>query len=101
MYFIGAGRVAVQIELPEGRSVRICSIGSGALVGEIALYLGQIRSASVVAEWPTRAYRLSAAALRRMEEADAGVAAAFHQYVARYLARRLADTNALLKRALN
>jgi CRP-like cAMP-binding protein len=41
-------------------------VGPGAVVGEMGLDLDRARSASVVADCPTRVYCLSRAALERM-----------------------------------
>ena len=96
VFFIESGRVTVEIAFGSERARRLRSYGPGALVGEMALYLGQIRAAAVVADEPTIAYRLTAAALARM---DTTLAAAFHESMVRVVARRLADANRLIQRA--
>jgi SulP family sulfate permease len=93
MYFIEAGLVTAQLELPDGQVIRLRSIRGGATVGEMGLYLGTVRTASVIATRPSAVYRLSAEALKTMREQDPEVAALLHEWIARLLAERLADNN--------
>ncbi|MGI9383579.1 MAG: cyclic nucleotide-binding domain-containing protein, partial [Methyloligellaceae bacterium] len=99
LYFIESGKVAVELEIGEDEPVRLRSIGPGT-VGEIGLYIGLPRTASVVAEDQGTVHRLSAAALARMERDDPDLAAAFHKFIARRLANRLANTTEVLQRVL-
>jgi SulP family sulfate permease len=91
MYFIEGGLVTAQLEFPDGQILRLRTIRGGATVGEMGLYLGQVRTASVVAARASSVYRLSAQALKDMREQDPEVAALLHEWVARLLAERLAD----------
>ncbi|HUZ71492.1 MAG TPA: SulP family inorganic anion transporter [Stellaceae bacterium] len=100
MFFIESGRITVRLQLADARSVRLRTMGAGTTVGEIGCYLGQMRSAAVIADQPTRAYRLTAEALRRMEERDPDLAAALHRYMVGLLADRLSSTAALLQKVL-
>jgi SulP family sulfate permease len=92
LYFLESGRLTVQLESPEGERMRLRTMGPGTVVGEVTLYLGTPRTASVVAEVHSRLHRLSADALARMERGDPTVAAAVHRMFARLLAERLTDT---------
>jgi sulfate permease, SulP family len=92
LYFLESGRLTVQLESPEGERMRLRTMGPGTVVGEVTLYLGTPRTASVVAEVPSRLHRLSADALARMERGDPAIAAAVHRMFARLLAERLTDT---------
>ncbi len=96
MYFVESGRVTARLELSGGRSVRLRSMGSGTVVGEIGLYLEMPRTATVVADQAGVVFRLTAEALRRMEIESPGLAAAFHHFMARLLAERLLESNATL-----
>ena len=40
LLYIAAGRVEVQLELPDGRVIRVRAYEAGTLVGEIAFYTG-------------------------------------------------------------
>ena len=101
LLFIESGRVAVQLEIAGGRSVRLRAFGPGAVVGEIAMYLGIPRSASIIADRPTQAYRVSVRSLERMKQEHPELVAEFHQYIARLLAERLSDANKLLRSVLD
>ena len=92
LYFLESGRLTVQLESPEGGQMRLRTIGPGTVVGEVTLYLGTPRTATVVAEVPSKLHRLSANALARMERGDPAIAAAVHRMFARLLAERLTDT---------
>jgi CRP-like cAMP-binding protein len=88
--------VAIVLELPNGQTLRLKSMGAGTVVGEIAFYLGVPRSASVVALEKTTAWRLSSTRLRDMQREAPTLATLFHQYMARMLATKVVDTNRLV-----
>jgi sulfate permease, SulP family len=92
LYFIESGELEAFIDLADGHSLRLRTMGKGSVVGESGLYLGTRRSASVRTTRPTVLYRLSLAELDRMKARAPEVAAAFHQFVARLLADRLVHT---------
>lgn len=93
MYFVEAGLVSAQLEAPGGKVVRLRSIRGGATVGEMGLYLGQVRTASVVASRRSVVYRLSAEALQAMRRENPEVAAVLHEWIARLLAERLTEND--------
>ena len=90
------------VRLENGQRKRLRTLGPGSLVGEMALYSGQPRSADVVAETPCRAYRLSAERFARLEREDPSVVIQFHSFVVKLLAKRLSaasdEIRALLSR---
>jgi SulP family sulfate permease len=89
LYFVERGEVSVMVGLENGQRKRLRTLGPGSLVGEMALYSGQPRSADVVAETPCRAYRLSAERFARLEREDPSVVIQFHSFVVKLLAKRL------------
>ncbi len=91
LFFIEQGEVSVQLQLPEGKSVRLRTIHHGTVVGEVATYLGGVRTASVVTLEPTVAYRFSLSSIREMEQRDPDLAAALHKWIAAVMAERLTD----------
>jgi SulP family sulfate permease len=101
MYFIEAGLLSAQLELPDGKLLRLRSMRGGTTVGEIGMYLGNQRTASVVADRPSVVYRLSVEALKEMEAQDPGAAALLHKWIARLLAERLAENNRTLEALLD
>jgi SulP family sulfate permease len=101
MYFVEAGLVSVQLDLPGGKIMRLRSMRGGTTVGEMGMYLGTVRTASVVADRPSMVYRLSRSALKEMERNDPGLAAYLHQWMAHLLAERLADNNRTIEALLD
>jgi len=93
MYFIEDGQVSISLTLDGGAKMRLRSFGSATIVGEMALYSGQQRTADVVTDRRTKAYRLSLASLRQLERDDVAVALQLHHYVVKVMASRLAATN--------
>jgi len=96
LYFVDSGSVTAQLELGEGRSARLRTILSGTVVGEAGVYLGRQRTATVVTAQASTLYRLTAVAMERMEVTEPDLAAALHHWVARLMADRLAENNAVL-----
>jgi SulP family sulfate permease len=93
LYLLERGEVSVMVQLENGERKRLRTLGPGSLVGEMALYSGQPRSADVVAETPCRAYRLSAERFARLEREDPAVVIQFHSFVVRLLAKRLSSAS--------
>ena len=100
IYFIEAGLISAQLELPNGKTLRLRSMRGGTTVGEIGMYLGDTRTASVIADRPSIVHRLSKDAVKKMEKNDPEVAAFLHQWIATLLAERLADNNRTIEALL-
>jgi SulP family sulfate permease len=62
---------------------------NGRVVGEIGFYLGQDRTASIVADEASTLYRLSRQDLQRIEREDPEVAAILHRIIVHLLAERV------------
>jgi SulP family sulfate permease len=97
MYFIVQGTVAAYLERPGKRPVRIRTAGAGTLVGEIGIYTGQRRTATVRAEAVCVAQRLSLSSIRRMEQADSDLATLLHRFLATVLAIKLTGATLLIE----
>ena len=97
MYFIESGMVTAQLEAADGQLVRLRSMRGGTTVGEMGMYLGAARTASVIASRPSTVYRLSAESLKKMREQDPEVAALLHEWIARLLAERLTANNRIIE----
>jgi len=72
-------------------------MGPGTVVGELGLYLRTNSAASVITEKESVFYRLTAEALKNIEEKEPEIAAAFHKYMAQRLGQRLLYTNQSLQ----
>jgi SulP family sulfate permease len=101
LYFIESGKVKVLIELDNGQTMRLRSMGSGTVVGELGFYLEQARVASVVTEDKCRIFRLTIESLRRMEREQPILASAFHEFMVRILAERVTQQNRTLRALLD
>jgi SulP family sulfate permease len=97
MYFLDSGQVTTQLMLENKPPMRLRSMGGGTVIGEVGLYLKQIRNATVYTSKPSVVYRLSEASLRAMEAQEPEVAAALHQWMVRLLAQRLSENNQTLQ----
>jgi SulP family sulfate permease len=93
LFFVESGQLRVELETGEGKHIRLKTIGAGSLVGEIGLYTGAERSASIIAEKPSVLYTLSGEALAQMEKKDPKIAIEFHKFVAVMNSQRLTDSN--------
>jgi len=92
LYVVAEGSVAVVLEAGGRRRV-LRRYRSGAFVGEMALYTGEPRSASVIAEQDSLLYRLPAGQFNSMSEKDPEAAGLMHGYIVRLLAERLGRSN--------
>lgn len=100
LYFLEQGDVSVYLRPAAGEMVRIRRTGPGTVLGELGFYLGTPRTASVIADGPGRAYRLTSDALGRMEDRHPALAAALHRFMADLLAERLLRTTHTLEAVL-
>jgi SulP family sulfate permease len=93
VFFLASGRLRVQITSPDGTVLRLRTMMAGAIVGEIALYLNQTRTADVIIDKPSVIYKLSKRELNRMEREDPELAALAHNLLANNLSEKLAVAN--------
>jgi SulP family sulfate permease len=88
IYFVESGQVTAQLEFPSKPPVRLETMKSGRVIGEIGFYLGQKRTAAVVADEPSTVYVLTSKNLAKMEKESPGVASYFHHLIVQLLAER-------------
>jgi len=91
---IAAGRVAVFLERPGAPPLRLRSMASHAVIGEMGFYRGHPRAAAVVAAAETVTLRMRRDAYDRMAREHPAAAAAFDRFIIRTLADRLTYANA-------
>jgi SulP family sulfate permease len=92
VFLLEEGLLTAQMGDEDGSEVRLRTMGPGTVVGEVGMYTGGVRTASIVAEERSRLLRLSRESLQAMERDDPALAAALHRMLARSLAARLTDT---------
>ncbi len=89
LYFMESGRVSVVVELPNGKTMRRRTYTGGAILGEMGFYAQAPRSASVIADQPSRLHYLSNQAFQQMEAEAPLLAAGFNRGVVNLVAERL------------
>jgi SulP family sulfate permease len=100
LFLIQKGRISANLQAQSGEIIRLRTMGPGSVVGEIGMYLGQPRTASLLAETDCLVWRLPLDSLAQMEREDPRSAAALHELLARILAHRLIQANELLEISL-
>jgi len=81
MHFILEGRVGIIVNMDDGRSIRVRSLGPHTTIGEMGLITSQLRSATIQAEVPSVLYALSADAYERIKRENEPLAQALLTYV--------------------
>lgn len=88
----------VSVLLQQGTvCIRLSKSGPGTVIGELGFYLNIPRTASIRAETDCTCYRLKRDEMTNMENNHPEVAAIFHKSLIAILARRLVQTNNLLR----
>ena len=93
VFFVLAGSVSVRVELDEGRSRRLSTLGAGVAFGEMAMLDDGRRSADVVADEDTVLARVSVTELRELGERFPNLVTTIYRNLAANLARRLRSAN--------
>ncbi|MEK7487402.1 MAG: serine/threonine-protein kinase [Planctomycetota bacterium] len=101
LYFIASGLTTARLELPGEKIIQLRSMGPGAIIGEIGLYLKGKRTVSVVASKPSTVYRLSQESFQQMKEKDPKVAIVFQDYLIRTLGHRLNENSRMIETLLD
>lgn len=99
VYIILSGRVRVQITLADGRLLRLRTMTSGAIVGDIAFYTQQRRTADVILDEDAIVLRISSADLHNFEKTNGSLASKVHRLFARTLAEKLILANTAIQLA--
>lgn len=90
LYVVASGRVKVCISSAEGKELIIATLGPGQVFGEMALLDDEPRSASVVAQLATNAYRIRRQEFSRLLDAHPSIG----RKLLRELSLRLRRANA-------
>jgi len=100
LFLVESGRVSVELDTGSG-TARLRSMGAGALVGEIALYLGGLCTASVVADSDVVALRLSPEDFAAIQKEDPVAASALNRLTTAVLAARLEAADQMIEGLLS
>jgi SulP family sulfate permease len=89
MHFILKGRVGIEVQLDDGTSTHVRSLGAHTTVGEMGLLTGGTRSATIIAEADCVLYRLSLEAFERLKRDRPALMQGLLTYVISVMAQRL------------
>ncbi len=89
LFFIETGRLSAYLEQEGHAPIRLQTVVDDTIVGEIGFYLGELRTATVIAEAPSVVYRLSKCALVALEKQQPIVALALHKLLVEKTAKRV------------
>jgi sulfate permease, SulP family len=92
VYVLESGRLRVETVTGRGTRMRLGTLRPGVVVGEVAMYSRDPRTADVMAEGPSVVLRLGKGSIERMEADDPELAAALHRWLATTLAGRVGDS---------
>jgi sulfate permease, SulP family len=100
LYFVGSGTVVVVLDIPNQQEQILRKYKAGAILGEMAIYTGEHRTASLRVEDDATLFRLDRENLARMSAKFPASTAALHAYIVRIMAERLSRANRNLSRYL-
>jgi SulP family sulfate permease len=89
LFFIESGRLSTYAVQAGSPTIRLQTMVDDTLIGEIGFYLGQLRTATVIANEPSVVYRLTADALAKMEKEHPAVAMELHKMIVEKTAQRI------------
>lgn len=89
LFFVASGRLSTYLEQKDSAPIRLQTTLDDTMVGEIGFYLGDLRTATVIADQPSVVYRLSKDALAKMEMENPFVAIALHRLIVEKTAKRV------------
>ncbi|MEI7679693.1 MAG: SulP family inorganic anion transporter [Betaproteobacteria bacterium] len=95
IYFLKNGSLEIVTDV-NGAEVRLSKLGDGAMVGEMAFYSGDIRSATIRAKAPSQVYVLDKQSLLRLRESHPELANKLDIFVIKKLANALIRANKLI-----
>lgn len=93
MLFILEGRVGIVVDIGDGRTMRVRSLGPHTTIGEMGLISRRRRSATIQAEVDSVLYELDADAYERIKREQPELSQALLGYVVSVMAERLSFAN--------
>jgi len=92
MYFVSSGIVTALLDLPT-KQIRLISMGSGTVFGEMGLYTNAPRTAAIVADEDTVLFELNREQLEKMQKEEPNISTALHYFIISLLSERIALSN--------
>jgi sulfate permease, SulP family len=96
MHFILEGRVAIIVDLDDGRTMRVRSLGQHTTIGEMGLITQRPRSATIEAEVASVVYELRIEDYERLKIDQPALTQALLTYVIKVMAERLSFASRLI-----
>jgi sulfate permease, SulP family len=96
MHFVLEGRIGIMVDLHEGRTMRVRSLGQHTTVGEMGLITRSPRSATIQAETASVLYELDADAFERIKGDQPALSQALLAYVVAVMTERLSFANRVI-----
>ena len=96
LFFIKSGRVTVELNSKNNKKIRLKSMGTGTIVGEVSLYLKMPATASVITEVESEIYVLSHDNFERLNRESQQRAVELKTYIIKLLSDRLSKSNATI-----
>ncbi len=96
IFFVESGRLSVLITSASGSGLRVRSLGSGAVVGEMAHILDLPRSTEVLAATASVVHRLDEQAIGEILDGDPVLSALLYKVLAHALALKVLKANVLI-----
>jgi sulfate permease, SulP family len=93
MHFILEGRIGIVVDIGEGRTMRVRSLGRHTTIGEMGLVTGRRRSATIVAEAESVLFELTAEAYERIKKEEPALSQALLGYIVSVMSDRLSFAN--------
>jgi SulP family sulfate permease len=93
MHFILEGRVGIIVDVGDGRTMRVRSLGRHTTIGEMGLITQRPRSATIQAETDSVLYELTADDYERIKREQPALSQALLSYVVAVMAERLSFAN--------
>src|ERR1700722_14681897 len=93
MHFILEGRIGIIVDVGEGRTMRVRSLGRHTTIGEMGLIPHRPRSATIQAEAPSVLYELTAEAYEKLKLEQPALSQALLGYIVSVMAERLSFAN--------
>ncbi|MCA0199731.1 MAG: cyclic nucleotide-binding domain-containing protein [Proteobacteria bacterium] len=96
VYFLESGGLEVVKVTTDKRVLRLAKLDAGSVVGELAFYTGEARTAAIVADVDSTVYVLRREDLKRLRESHPDLAAMFDHMVIHKVSHALTRANKLL-----
>lgn len=93
LYLIISGTISIIIDLPDGNELHLRTMRAGAVLGEMALYTGDPRSASAQVNEDAVLLRLDQHSYDSLNAKQPKEASLFHSFIVRLMSERLGRAN--------